>query len=490
LNGYSSDPCYRGAALSDPTPESPSLAPSPGSPAVAGFLSFLFPGLGQLYVRRRRAAAVFAVPVLALTALVAVQSLGGIQYFAAQLIDPTFALAALIVLSSLGLWRLISIGHAALIAEPPGRRMRPQVVMVMVILGLAVVIPHGVASYYAWSFYDAGKQIFQADALVPAASPGPLMSAGTTAVTSPSPSDNGTFETPATALPSPTADRVTFLLTGVDSGHDRAHALTDTMLVASIDRQTKKAVMLSIPRDISNFPLYSGGKFRGKINSLMSAAGNDPKRFPDGPVLTLTREIGYLIGVPINYYAAINLDGFQKMVDLVGGVDIVNPKQIDDPRYDWFDGTSGYKLSPGPHHLNGRNALAYVRSRQGVGDSDFTRAARQQQVLVALRAKLGTAALLEKLPDLLKVAAKTIRTDFPPGQVRDYLELANEVSDTAIVRHVLGPPYAVHPPTGKTGGIYTLVFDFKRLSKLSIKLFGDDSSYKTGAPGSAPTVPK
>ena len=295
---------------------------------------------------------------------------------------------------------------------------------------------------------------------------------------------------PPTALPSPTADRVTFLLTGVDSGHDRAHALTDTMLVASVDRQTKQAVMLSIPRDISNFPLYSGGRFRGKINSLMSAAGNDPKRFPDGPVLTLTREIGYLIGVPINYYAAINLDGFQKMVDLVGGVDIDNPKWINDPLYDWFDGTSGFKLSPGHHHLDGRNALAYVRSRQGVGDSDFTRAARQQQVLVALRAKLGTAALLEKLPDLLKVAAKTIRTDFPPGEVREYLELANDVSDKSIERHVLGPPYAVHPPNSTTGGTYTLAFDFKKLSKLSIKLFGDDSAYKSGPPGSAPAVPK
>ena len=160
------------------------------------------------------------------------------------------------------------------------------------------------------------------------------------------------------------------------------------------------------------------------------------------------------------------------MVDLVGGVDIDNPKWINDPLYDWFDGTSGFKLSPGHHHLDGRNALAYVRSRQGVGDSDFTRAARQQQVLVALRARLGTAALLAKLPDLLKVAAKNIRTDFPLGEVREYLELANDVSDKSIERHVLGPPYAVHPPNSTTGGTYTLAFDFKKLAKLSIKMFG------------------
>ena len=481
-------PCYRGAALTEPIADSPSTDPKNASPALAGLLSFVFPGLGQFYIRRRRAAAVFAIPVLALIAVVALQSVGGIQFFAAQLIDPSFALAALVVIGSLGLWRLASIGHAAVSAQPSGRRLRPRVVVVVLILSLAVVIPHGVASYYAWSFYDAGTQIFQADGPAPTATPVPNSSASPGA--SPSSTDDQGFPPPATALPTPTADRATFLLTGVDSGHDRMHALTDTLLVASIDLKTHAAVLLSIPRDISNFPLYSGGTFRGKINSLMSAAANDPKRFPDGPVLTLTREIGYLIGVPINYYAAINLDGFQKMVDLVGGVDIDNPKAIDDPRYDWFDGTSGFSLSPGVHHLNGRTALAYVRSRQGVGDSDFTRAARQQQILVALRAKLGGAALLAKLPDLLKVASRTIRTDFPPAQVRDYLMLANQVSDQAIERHVLGPPYAVHPPTDTTGGIYTLVIDFKRLAKLSINVFGNDSAYQSGPPGSAPAVPK
>ena len=131
--------------MSDPTPESAPLAPSPGSPAVAGFLSFLFPGLGQLYVRRRRAAAVFAIPVLVLIVAIALQSQGGIQFFAAQLIDPSFALAALVVLGSLGLWRLASIWHAAVMTEPPGRRRRPQVVMGALVLGLAVVNTHSKA---------------------------------------------------------------------------------------------------------------------------------------------------------------------------------------------------------------------------------------------------------------------------------------------------------------------------------------------------------
>jgi LCP family protein required for cell wall assembly len=457
---------------------------------VAGFLSFLFPGLGQLYVRRRRAAAVFAVPVLVLIGIILVQSTSGIQFFVAQVVDPSFALVALVVIVALGLWRLASIGHAVVKALVPGKGLRPGLAVLVLILGLAVVVPHALAGYYAWSFYDAGTKIFQADGPTPTVTPGPAESAGASANASPSASNDQGFAPPPTALPTPTSNRVTFLLTGIDSGHDRTHALTDTLLVASIDRQTHKAAMLSIPRDISNFPLYSGGTFHGKINSLMSTAGNDPTHFPDGPVLTLTREIGYLVGVPINYYAAINLEGFQTMVDLVGGVDIVNPNVIDDPLYDWFNGTYGFTLSPGPHHLDGKTALAYVRSRQGVGDNDFTRAARQQQLLIALRAKLGSAGLLEKLPAFLKVASQTIRTDFPPGQIRDYLLLANSVSDQSIDHHVLGPPYAVNPPMSTTGGVYILQIDFQKWARLSIRVFGNDSAYATGAPGSAPPVPQ
>ena len=119
---------------------------------LAGFLSFLFPGLGQAYARRRVAAAVFAIPVLVLIVIIALQSQGGIQFFAAQLIDPSFAIAALAVIGALGLWRLGAITHAALTARPPGTRLPPRVVALVVVLGLAVVIPHGVASYYALSF--------------------------------------------------------------------------------------------------------------------------------------------------------------------------------------------------------------------------------------------------------------------------------------------------------------------------------------------------
>ena len=161
--------------------------------------------------------------------------MGGIQFFAAQLIDPSFALAALAVIASLGLWRIAAIGHAAVSATPSGGRLSPRVVLVVIILALAVIVPHGVAGYYAWAFFDAGSQIFQADgpAPTPSSAPGvvPSPSDRASEAASAGPSEDPGFEPPPTALPPPTADRVTFLLTGVDSGHDRDHALTDTLLV-------------------------------------------------------------------------------------------------------------------------------------------------------------------------------------------------------------------------------------------------------------------
>ncbi|MES2209904.1 MAG: LCP family protein [Chloroflexota bacterium] len=443
------------------------------SPGIVTFLSFLFPGLGHLYARHTRAAAVFAIPVLVLIGFVLLQLPGGIDTFAAQLIAPSFALGTLLVIVVLGVWRLVSIGHAFRLSPVVARRRRSAIaVLLAAVIGVGAM--HGVAGYYALLFYDAGTQIFGPEATP---SPGPIAGASE----SPGPSGSFGLETPSVTLPPPT-NRVTFLLTGVDSARDRTQALTDTLLVVSVNRDTGEAVMLSIPRDTSRFPMYSGGTYNGKINSLMTYAGLRPKQYPDGGMGTLAREIGYLIGVPVNYYAAINLDGFQSMVDLVGGVDIVNPKWIRDPVYDWFDGTQGFTLSPGKHHLNGKVALAYVRSRYGAGDNDFTRAARQQELLVALASKMGSTDMLAKLPQILKVAAKTIRTDFPADEIRDYLILAKEIDKSKIQKFVLGPPYAVHPPTNSTGGIYILELQFDEIAALSIRLFGTDSRYFNANP--------
>ncbi len=446
-----------------------------GSPALAALLSFLWPGLGQLYGGDRRRAAIFAVPAAVVVAAVGSQFISGLELAAASLIDPSFAFALLVLVVAFGAFRLIALRDAFLgVGDADARTARPARAALVTVV-IAIVAMHAIAGYVTWAFYDAGSRIFREPDSGGPVEPGPTAStpiAGATSTASPN-----DYIAPPAATPPTKFARVTVLLTGVDSGHDRNHALTDTMLVMSIDPTGGGSVMISIPRDVAQFPLYSGGVYNGKINSLMTTARLNPTRYPDGGINTLANQIGYLIGIPVHYTAAINLEGFGRMVNLVGGVDIVNERRIADPTYDWFNGTYGFYLAAGPHHLDGKTALAYVRTRKGAGDNDFTRSGRQQQLLVALRDRMTDPAVLAKLPDLLDAAAKTIQTNFPADRVREFLELSNTVDESTIARYVLGPPYSVHPPTNSTGGIYILRMDLDKVAALSIELFGTDSRY-------------
>jgi len=426
-------------------------------------------------------AALYGFPILGAVLILLIQIAGGIERFAASLLDPSVALTLVILVALLGIWRLLAMGDA-MVAGRSNRPLRRSLVLPAFVLLTAIVIAaHGWVGAVTWAFYDAGSHIFVGQ-VSPDATP---LAPGA----SPDPSDNS-VDFQATPFPTPptTSNRITVLITGIDSGNGRQHALTDTIMMVSVDPDDGKVAMLSFPRDISNFPLYGGGTYNGKINSLMTYARLHPDQFPDGGLPTLAQQVGYLAGVPVQYFAAINLDGFQRMIDLVGGVDVDNPKPINDPVYDWFDGTKGFRLAAGPVHLNGRLGLAYVRSRYGAGDNDFTRAARQQQVLSALRKKLVSPQVIAKLPDLIAAVGSSVRTNYPVDKVADLLTLAGKVTDETTTKKVLGPPYALHPPSNTTGGIYTLKIDFDRLARLSIELFGADSRYNDAATAPTPSA--
>jgi anionic cell wall polymer biosynthesis LytR-Cps2A-Psr (LCP) family protein len=133
----------------------------------------------------------------------------------------------------------------------------------------------------------------------------------------------------------------------------------------------------------------------------------------------------------------MNFRGFQRMIDAVGGVDIDVKEAVDDPEY----GADGYHIDKGRHHLDGEAALSYVRSRKGLGDSDFTRAGRQQQILVALRnAVTRDGSLLWRLPDLLEAVGDTVRTDLPVGRLPELAAIADEIGDDALVRAIIRHP--------------------------------------------------
>ena len=447
------------------------------SPSLAAFLSFLWPGLGQWYLDRRRSALIFALPVAFAALAVVIQSIRGLPQLALEMFTPSVSMTALVLVGLLCAWRLIAIVDAAIIAG--GRRAfrKPSTTATVVILGLVTVLLHGVVGYYAWTFYRAGSEIFvglpDPDVGVvpdPSASSeqGPILAA-----------------TPA-ATPATMSSRINVLLTGIDAGPNRAQRLNDTIIVVSIDPVSKEVDMLSFPRDLSNLPMYNGKTYPDKINSLMTYAQSHKKEYPDGGLPTLMKELGFLLGVPMHYYAAIDLAGFVKMVDLVGGVTIDNPRVIDDPGYGgWTNGHPiGFHLSPGRHRLDGQNALAYVRSRKGIGDNDFTRSRRQQQVLVALGKKLSDPAMLPKIPEIVGAAGNSIKSNFPPDRLGEMLDIGTNLDNPKIKQYVLGPPYAGYPK--QSTGVYELVLDMGKIANLSRNLFGAESAYYEDAQPSAP----
>ena len=185
-------------------------------------------------------------------------------------------------------------------------------------------------------------------------------------------------------------------------------------------------------------------------------------------------DVGWLVGVKVNYYAAIDMGGFKELIDVVGGVDLVNPTLLNDPF------TCTY-VPAGKVHLDGSQALRYVRSREST--NDYWRASRQQLVMMALRKELATPAILPKLGSLLAVAGKSIATNFPLKTARNYVDTAEHIS--SISHCVLAAPYNYHPNSALTGGSWTSRLRLYKIANLSVSLFGADSRYY-GQPGVVP----
>jgi LCP family protein required for cell wall assembly len=429
--------------------------------AAAG-LSAVLPGLGQLFNRRPRLAALFLIPsvILAAFALSIVLFLFPSPSRLAAWVASPQVLGTLLTLNLAVLaWRLLAIGQAFLDTRRTGPTGRLGIVGI-VLIAILVVIPHLAVYRYGTILGDTLGRIFTGDVLGSGQDP--------TTATGPTPADSA---------------RINVMLIGVDALQTRTEDLTDTMMVASLDPIGHTVSLLSIPRDLIDTPLGNGDVYGPKLNSLMSYANARPKEFPKGGIRTLEDALGTLLGIPIHYYARIDFVGFIKMVNALGGVDVTVARGFDDPTYDGYGfvksgyGT-GYSITSGPHHLDGINALAYARSRKAIGESDFTRQARQQQILVALRDKATHGeSLLFELPDLLDAIGQTIRTDVPVDRLPALAAIMDEVGRDAVTSVVIRSPL-IHPKSTRYGDAQEP--DLARIRVVAAGLFS--------VPGSAPTA--
>lgn len=188
------------------------------------------------------------------------------------------------------------------------------------------------------------------------------------------------------------------LVMGIDE-RPGDHGRSDTMMLVCIDPDRARVNLLSIPRDtLVTLP----GHGQQKINAAYAYGG---------PSLA-KQTVAELTGLPVDYYIKVNLRGFVKLVDLVGGVDINVPEKMD-----YEDPTQGLSihLRPGMQHLDGETALGYVRFR-GDPRADLGRIERQQGFLRALAGQVLKPSILPKLPALIAQARSMVATDIPAAE--------------------------------------------------------------------------
>jgi LCP family protein required for cell wall assembly len=294
--------------------------------------------------------------------------------------------------------------------------------------------------------------------------------------------------------PAPEKTTFNFLLLGYGGAAHEGPFLTDTMMIAHIDIKTKKATLISIPRDLwVKLPTKSGVDFHTKINAVYQM-GLFPKDYPDladDSKMIISR----ITGLPIDGYVSVNFEGFTKAIDILGGVDINIEKSFTDSEYP-IDGkekdlcdkdteelfkkaepftTPGFnpeernqqfkdnpkleefvknatdspelafpcryeklEFKKGITHMDGQTALKYARSRHSETDGgDFNRALRQQQVIKAIKNKVISLGFIPKIIPLMDEFKKDVKTDIGLDTIKKFISQADKVKEYKITTFVL-----------------------------------------------------
>lgn len=235
-----------------------------------------------------------------------------------------------------------------------------------------------------------------------------------------------------------TQGRYNILLMGGDAGADRWGMRPDTMIVASIDAESGRTVLFSLPRNLQWAPFPKDNPLHAKypdgfwcasqeclLNAVYTLALNNKELFPDVkyPGAEATADVvGEILGLDINYWAMIDLKGFEKLIDAVGGIRLDINKRIPIGSKSGPKGVYGY-IEPGKNVLlDGFHALWFARSREG--SSDYERMARQKCVINAMVKQLNPTTVLTKFNDLAAASEKVIASNIPSDQLGTALDLA------------------------------------------------------------------
>lgn len=402
------------------------------SPSTAALLTVLLPGAGHLYTGRWHRGLALVTLTVGLVALAAAAAMQGAAQVASLLVRPP-VLAALLAVDvtllafraavTVDAWRFAATPATSPLPARRRARRRWPLVASSSALALALIltaVPHVAVAYYDLQLRDVLTDVFPS---VPSA--GPLRHLA------------GQIEANRPTSPLLRRERITVLLLGGDAGPLRFGMRTDSIVVVSVEPATHRTALFSVPRNLVQVPLPDWVRspwecrcFPDPINALYAWSLEHPELLPPGTEpgpAVVAGAIERLLGLPIDYYVLTDLKGFVEAVDTLGGVDVTVSQHLND-QLDSPDGEGQWDaidLPPGRHHLDGRQALVYVRTRRD--SDDYARIGRQRCLLAAMAQHADAPTLLKVFPKLADVARHSLTTNLPLEALPDLIRLAPRI---------------------------------------------------------------
>ncbi|RRR75883.1 MAG: LytR family transcriptional regulator [Candidatus Viridilinea halotolerans] len=263
------------------------------------------------------------------------------------------------------------------------------------------------------------------------------------------------------------------LLLGTDARlGDVEPTRTDALVLVRIDRDRGQVSMLSIPRDLwVNYP--TGGA--GRVNAAYPLG--ETRFGPGGGAALAKSTIGRLLGIEVDYFMLINFQGFETLIDELGGIRVDVPSEIYDPAYPTEDyGTIEVRFAPGSQMLDAERALIYVRTRHA--DSDFGRNQRQQQVLMAIFDRIRERGLLTQLTSLDNYTRSMrgyVQTDLSRNHMLELAGFARNFNGENILRYAIDSRSIVDLPEPATFGV-----ESQALNRIMRQFTGETISASAG----------
>jgi polyisoprenyl-teichoic acid--peptidoglycan teichoic acid transferase len=413
------------------------------------------PGLGLIAGRRRIIGSLilglFAAALLALGVYAAFDREG----LLARVVDPTTLRLAAVALVVIGIvWVAVIIAsHLCL----RGRATRGQRVIGGILVGVlsfAVAAPAAVAAHYSYVTASSVATVFQSEKHTRSATR-PTLDTGQAA---PGPED-----------PWAGKARLNVLLLGGDAGPGRMGTRTDTVILASINTRTGNTTLFSLPRNAARMPFPSSSPLHKHYPyGFTNGNGNDPEHFLNamyrnlpasvpkdvlGPTDNLGADalklsVGEALGLKVDYYVLINLQGFSQMINALGGIRLnINTYIPIGGNSDRGIPPKGF-LKPGPdQHLDGYHALWYARGRYG--SSDFDRMDRQRCVINAIIRQANPTNMLARYEDVVRAGTQLVYTDMPQEVLPLMVDLSLRVKDakvrSVVFKHGVAGFYSTNP---------------------------------------------